>query len=122
MSRYDQFNTQRRMRKEQFVIKPANISTGTAAQDTTNVTEGAYRCKVQRIGTGSVELTFKEAFLRTPVVQLTAMHATSKLFPTLVSYDKTKVRFAVFSDAGTATDPTEVHLTVTGADTVDAQG
>lgn len=123
MAHFQSSTPQRNTRVEQFIVKPTSISTGTAAQDTTNVIEGAYRCIVQRKGTGDVELTYNTPFSgRKPVIQATALHASSKLFCTIVSSSATATRIAVFSDAGTATDPTELHITARGFDSADHLG
>jgi hypothetical protein len=110
-------NPQRGARDEQFIVKPASISTATASQDTTNVIEGAYRCTVLRNGTGDVTITYNKPFARKPVVTANALHASSKLFVVLVSSTASATRLAVFSDAGTATDPTELHVQSRGFDT-----
>ncbi len=114
--------SQRGIRDEQFIVKPTSITTGTAAQDTTNVIEGAYRCTVSRTGTGDITINYNVPFARKPVVVANALHATSKLFVVIVSSTASATRLAVFSDAGTATDPTELHVISRGFETLDHLG
>lgn len=116
---FDAKTTQRNTRVEQFILVPASVPTGTAVQSTTGCIEGTYKCTVSRTGTGDVTITYNKPFARKPVIQAAALHASSKLFATVVSSSTTAVRLAVFSDAGTATDPSELHVTARGFDAAD---
>ncbi len=112
--------TQRGTRLEQFILVPASIATGTATQTTTGVIEGTYRCKVSKTSTGIYALTYNKPFLRKPVVQVSALHATSKIFAGIVSSSTSAlVVYCYTTDGGTATDPTEFHITCLGFEAAD---
>ena len=117
--RFQVNGSQRETRVEFLRLIPANIATGSAARDLDGVEEGTYQVTVNKEGTGDYSITFDSPFVRKPVVVATALHASSKLFCTVKSNSTTACRIIVHSDAGTATDPTEIHVMLAGFDTAD---
>lgn len=115
----DVVSSQRKVRVESFRLVAASVPTGTAAQTATGCTQGTYQCTVLKNGTGDFTVNFNQPFARTPCSVASPLHASSKLFATKVSESASAVRFAVFSDAGTATDPTSLEILVIGSDAAD---
>ncbi len=110
---------QRKVRTEIFRLVAASL-TSTLAQTTTGVTEGTYHCTAKLTSTGIFALQLNDAYARVPIVQATAEDATQKVF-CVVAGNTTGGLITVncFSDAGSATSPTAVHLTVTGSNATD---
>ncbi len=117
--KFDYQSSQRGPRLEVFKLVCASVPTGTAAQTATGCTEGTYQCTVLKNGTGDYTVNFNNTFSRSPVASPTPMHATSKLFATIVSTSTSATRVIVHTDGGTATDPTELHIFVAGFATTD---
>ncbi len=120
--KFPAFDTQRSVREEQFRLVVASVPTGTAAQTATGCPEGTFRCTVLKNGTGDYTINFNNTFVRTPGVWAEALHASSKLFTVLKTRTTSAVNILVYSDAGTATDATEVDVFVRGHDTDDQVG
>lgn len=112
-------STQRRARIEFFRLLFASLPATTPAQSTTGVPEGAYRCTAAKTATGVAVLTFNEPFQRVPAVTVSAMSAAGKLFAVVAAVSVSGITVNVFADDGTATDPTQLHIHVIGADTAD---
>lgn len=111
--------SQRRARLEFFRLLFASLPATTPAQSTTGVPEGAYRCKAAKTATGVAVLTFNEPFQRVPSITASAMSAAGKLFAVVAAVSASGCTINVFADDGTATDPTQLHIQVIGADTAD---
>lgn len=112
---------QRKVRTEIFRLVAASL-TSTLAQTTTGVTEGTYHCKAKLTSTGIFALQLGDAYIfaRAPVVQATAEDASQKVFCVVAGNTSGGlITVNCFSDAGTATSPTAVNLTVTGSDAAD---
>ena len=117
--RFQLEGSQRAARTEIFRLIPASIATGAATQSVAGCVEGTYQCTVAKNGTGDYSITYNTPFARKGVVNATALHTTGKYFASLHSSSTTGCRILVWSDAGTASDPTEIHVTVRGFDTAD---
>ena len=116
------FSAQRNPRIEAFRVDISAAPTGTAAQSTDAVLEGAFRCTVIKNGTGDVTLNFNRPFSRKPVVTATALHASTNLVACIKSVTTSAVNLLVKSDSGSATNPTELHIHVLGFDSDDQVG
>lgn len=112
-------SSQRRIRTEFFRLVFANLPATTPAQSTTGVPEGAYRCTAAKTATGTARLVFNAPFQRVPVITAAAMSAAGKLFAVISAVSTTECTIKVYADDGTATDPTQLHIQVIGADTAD---
>jgi hypothetical protein len=107
---------------EAFRLTVANVPTTITAGTSSSCPEGFARCKVTKNATGDFTITLLNPFKRAPVVTASALHATAKLFVSVVSASTSATRLTVYSDAGTLTDPTEVHAQILGFDTADQLG
>lgn len=115
-------SSQRKPRLEVFRIDISAAPTGTAAQSTTAVLEGAYRCTVLKTGTGALTINFNKPFSRKPVVTATAFHASTNLVACVTALASTAISLTTKSDSGSATNPTELHVHVVGFDSTDQLG
>ncbi len=112
---------QRRVRTEIFRLVAASL-TSTLAQTTTGVTEGTYHCtaKLTSAGIFALQLNTSYVYARAPIVQACAEDATQKVFCVVAGNTSGGlITVNCFSDAGTATSPTALHLMVAGSDVVD---
>lgn len=116
---FDPKVTQRGVRAQFLRLVFANLPSPTQIQSATACPEGFTQCTLLKNGTGDVSIKFNKPWKRTPAVFAQALHTSSKLFVSTKSQDTDDVRLTVFSDAGTATDPTELHVFVIGSDTTD---
>lgn len=114
---FDAKTPQRSARDEQFILVPASVPAAPAVQSTAGCIEGTSQCTVLRTGAGDMTINYNKPFARKPVIAANALHATAKLFVVIVSSSATAVRLAVFTDAGVATDPSELHVSARGFDT-----
>ncbi len=117
--KFDRQSSQRGPRTEVFKLVCASVPTGTAAQTATGCTEGTYQCTVLKNAVGDYTVNFNKIFVRAPIVNPTPLHATAKVFAKLVSASTSATRITVYDDGGTLTDPTEIHISVSGHDTAD---
>lgn len=122
MARTEINHSQRRMRIETFRFLTASLPNPTPAQSTAGVPDGAYRCTAAKTATGTIQVIFNQPFTRVPIVTATAFHASAKIFVKLSAISVSGATFVCYIDDGTATDPTQLHVTCIGADTADQQG
>lgn len=92
---------------------------GAIGRSATGCPEGFAQCTVQKVGTGSFRLDYAVPFKRAPQVQITPLHATLSLKCITTTRSASSITWLVKNDSGTATDPTEMDLTVVGYDTAD---
>lgn len=110
---------QRKVRTEMFRFVTASLTT-VQATNTTAITEGTYKCTAKLTSAGIVAVQLNNTFARVPNVQATAEDATQKVFCVVAGNTLGGlITVNCFSDAGTATSPTALHLLVTGSDTPD---
>lgn len=83
---------------------------------TENVSGGTFTDN----GTGDYTITFTRKFARLGVPAITPLHATLKLYPTIVSFTTSAIRVAFFDEGGTARDVTSFYVILVGSDAADA--
>lgn len=92
----------------------ANMTTSYAR----NASDGKYLCTVKKdaVNAGHYYITLDDVPGRTPVVVPTAYHASAKLFAVVTDYTNGVIQIRCYSDAGTATAPTQLHVIVCSSD------
>lgn len=110
--------TQRKTRLLGFRLVVASL-TGSLVRNAAGCPEGFSQCTVQKVGTGSFRLDFVQPFVRIPQVQITCLSAAGSVKAITTTRTKSSVTWLVKNDAGAATDPTEMDVTVMGVDTAD---
>ncbi len=119
MGSQTQLTGQRKVRTEMFRLVAASLTT-VKANTTTGITEGTYKGTASLTSTGIFSLQLNKAYARAPIVQATAEDASQKVFAVVAGNTAGGlITVNCFSDAGTATSPTALHLLVTGSDAVD---
>lgn len=108
-------SSQRGTREEAFILVPASLS-GTLAQSVAGCIEGTYQCRARRVSAGLFEISYNKPFARKPVAIATALHASTNLVACITANTASLLTILVKTDAGVATDPTELHVVARGFD------
>lgn len=109
-------SSQRGAREAAFILVPASLS-ASLVQSIAGCIEGTYQCRARRVSAGLFEISYNKPFARKPVISATALHASTNLVVCATASTPTLLTLLVKTDAGVATDPTELHVTARGFDT-----
>lgn len=119
--KFDIKSTQRNPRLLSFRLVVASMP-GTLGRSVLGCPEGFAQCTVQAVGTGSYRMDFVTPFKRVPQVQVQPMHATLSLKAVITTRTASSITWLVKNDAGAATAPTEMDVTIIGYDSADQLG
>ncbi len=110
---------QRRVRTELFRLVSGSLTTAQTST-TSGITEGTYHCTAALTATGVFALQLNQAYARVPIVTANAESSSGKVFAVVAGNTSGGlITVNCFSDAGTATSPTALHVLVVGSDVVD---
>ncbi len=118
MSTFNHTTQQRAERTLKLRLVHASL-TGSQASLAAAIPEGYTKVSAATTGTGVYVINFLTPFRRVPVVNAMALSAAGKLFCVLGAASTSSITINVFSDAGTATNVTDLHVTVDGFDVPD---
>lgn len=118
MSTFTPSAQQRGERTLKLRLVHANL-TGSQASLASAIPEGYTKVSAATTATGVYVIQPLTKFARTPVVTATALSAAGKLFCTIGAASTTSVTINVWSDAGVATNVTDLHVTLDGFDVAD---
>lgn len=105
--------SQRASREIDVILTHASLG---SSLGTAGVTEGTYQVTAKVAATGTYTVAFNKSFTRAPRIVVNALDPSAKLFAVIVSRTTAQCVVQVYSDAGTATACTELHLAIRGWD------